>query len=150
MDKQTINTQIEKARKQLRKWEDTLKEFEAQEEAKQNIKRWLDIGNGLEISELIHKGKTYKECLNLLNKGETIADYPLLQKLRNENKDKRFIDFWAFVPNPDAISKDNKYVARFGANSGGAFLVCSRVPTLTGGSLGVFLVRKRLRGKNDN
>ena len=131
-----------------------LKEHLKEEQEKSNkiLDNWLDIGNGIEISQLILKNKTYKECLLSLNKGEKIADYTLLQELRNsqfiaKTDDKRFIDFWAFVPNPDEISEKNNYVAGFVANSDRAVLYCDEDPTCSNASLGVFVVRKKLRGK---
>jgi len=77
-----------------------------------------------------------------------IADYKLLQELRNEGfksnweKYKFLEDTWAFVPNPDEVSKANGYVARFCVGSGGAVLYCYRYSDYSGSALGVFLVKK--------
>ena len=97
---------------------------------------------GWEIStKQQYNNKTYAEILELV-KEENIANYSLLQELRN--KGLNFLkEFWVFVPNPDKISKDNKYVAWFNAASGWAGLNCYGGPTDTGPSLGVFVVRKR-------
>lgn len=113
----------------------------------ENDTDWLDIGNGLEISKQVHNGKTYAEIKELLNKREKVADYALLQKLRNKNMDERFKDFWVFVPNPDKITENNNYIARFSASSDRAFLDCDRSPSISYASLGVFIVRKKIRGK---
>ena len=106
--------------------------------------KWLKISKNKKISaKQMHNGKTYQECLDLLKENETIADYPLLQKLRNSNKfGKYFKNFWVFVPHPDKITKSNNYIARFDANSVRSYLVCSRGPTDTVSSLGVFIVRQ--------
>ena len=103
---------------------------------------WLKINKTEEISEQTHNNKTYSEILKLLKEDERIADYPLLQKLRNENIDKRFENFWVFVSNPDVKSKSYNYIAWLGAISDGAGLNCYRDASFTDSSLGVFLVRK--------
>ena len=86
-------------------------------------------------------GKTYAEILKEV-KEEEIADYPLLQKLRNSGKFEFLKEFWVFVPNPDEISKKNSFVARFVADSDWASLNCYRLPVNSNPSLGVFLIRK--------
>lgn len=110
---------------------------------------WITISSEEQItSKPIHLGKTYQECIDLLKEGERIADYPLIQKLRNsEEFQKYFKDFWVFVPNPDYISLKNKYVARFYADSDGADLGCGGNPAYTYSSLGVFVVRQISREK---
>jgi len=75
-------------------------------------------------------------------KEEEIADYNLLQWLRNNKKyQKHFLKFWVYVPNPDEISR-KKYVARFYVDSDWADLDCYRNPAGSDSPLGVFLVRK--------
>ena len=104
---------------------------------------WIKIPeNGIEITSTQQfNGKTYAEILKEV-KEEEIADYPLLQELRNSGKYEFLKEFWVFVPNPDRISKNNGFLARFDAFSGWAVLICYRDPTNSNPSLGVFLVRK--------
>lgn len=108
-----------------------------------NIKiKWTSIGDNKEISvKQQFNGKTYAEIKRALKKGEEIADYPLLQKLRNSGKFKFLKEFWVFVPNPDKISENDECVARFAAGSGWACLDCSRDASCSYSSLGVFIVR---------
>jgi len=108
--------------------------------------KWIswEEGNAWEIcTEVQHKGKTYQKILDSLNEGEEIADYNLVQMLRNEKVHECFEDFWVFVPNPDKISKEKGYVARFYANSDWADLECSGNPSYRNASLGVFLIRRK-------
>ena len=76
-----------------------------------------------------------------MNEGEEIADYPLLQNLRNENKLP--VNFWVFVPNPDKVSKSKNYAARFNVGSDWASLDCGGDPAYRDASLGVFLIRRK-------
>jgi hypothetical protein len=104
--------------------------------------KWLKIlKKGIEITtKQQFNGKTYSEILKEV-KEEEIATYELLQELRN--KDYKFLkDFWVFVPNPDKVSKKNNYVARFGADSVRADLICDGGLSYLNFSLGVFLIRK--------
>lgn len=112
--------------------------------------KWIEYKKGWEISaKPMHFNMTWKEQNELLNKGEKIADYPLLQKLRNSGKyPNSFKYFWVNVPNPDNISK-RKYVAGFGADSDWAVLGCNGDPSYADATLGVFVVRKKLRRRND-
>jgi len=97
---------------------------------------------GIEITpEQQFNGLTYKEILKKVKESE-IATYEILQKIRNLGKYEFTKDFWVFVPNPDKISKDNGYVARFVANSSRAILDCEWGPEIAVASLGVFLYRK--------
>jgi hypothetical protein len=103
----------------------------------------------IEISQQIYNNKTYAEILNRVNEKD-IATHDILFKLRKlTDKYSQFKDFWVFVPNPDKISKDNNYVAGFGANSDGAYLNCYRDPTYRYAGLGVFVVRKISRSKHE-
>ena len=103
--------------------------------------RWIKISETEKISaEPMHFNMTWEEQNNALKEGERIADYPLLQKLRNEGKLP--MSFWVNVPNPDNISERNGYIAWFDANSYGANLDCSRDPSYRFASLGVLVVRK--------
>ena len=126
--------------KQINKKKEELKQMEEKFKQQNEFGDWYEYKKGWEIStKQQYNGKTYSEILKLVRE-ENIADYPLLQKLRN--KGLNFLkDFWVFVPNPDKISKE-KFVARFGANSGGAGLGCGGNPTDAYPSLGVFVVRK--------
>ena len=137
---------LDKYKHQLEVLQEKIKLEEAKQEAKKNEGDWLNIGNGLEINtKQQFNGKTYNECCELAKKNNwTIADYLLVQKLRNEGH-KFLKDFWVFVPQPDKISKNNNYVAGFNANSDWAFLYCDWVPTSSNASLGVFVCRKKIK-----
>ena len=140
--KSKLQGQIETKEKELK----GLKEKQRKENEKDI---WLEIpGKGIKITnKLQFIGKTYPEILKEVDETE-IADYSLLQELRNEgfksNWDKYgFLkDTWAFVPNPDEVSKSNGYVARFGADSVFADLGCGGSSDGSYSDLGVFLVKK--------
>ena len=137
-----LQKQIEKKEKELKGLKEKLRE-----ENEKDI--WLEIlEKGIKITnKLQFTGKTYPEILKEVDEGE-IADYNLLQELRNEgfksNWEKYgFLkDTWAFVPNPDEVSKANGYVARFYVDSGYAYLDCNRDSDYSYSTLGVFLVKK--------
>ena len=133
-------SQIEK---QEQKLNELKSKFKAQSE--KLITEWTSISKTEEISKQVYNEKTYAEILTLLRKGERIADYPLLQELRNSGKYEFLKDFWVFVPNPDKISLDNKYVAGFSAGSGGAGFSCDRDPDSRDAGLGVFVVRRKVK-----
>ena len=121
-----------------------LKKMEEKFKQQNEVGDWYEYKKGWEIStKQQYNGKTYSQILKLV-KEENIADYPLLQELRN--KSLNFLEeFWVFVPNPDKISKE-KFVAGFYASSGRAGFICYRYPTITYPCLGVFVVRKKSRG----
>ncbi len=141
-----MNTKLQK---QIEKKEKELKELKTKfrEESEKDI--WLEIPErGIKITtKLQFTGKTYSEILKEIDESE-IADYPLLQELRNEGfksnwKKYKFLeDTWAFVPNPDEVSKANGYVARFYVGSDYADLICYRYSDDSDSLLGVFLVKK--------
>ena len=138
-----------KLKEQIKKKEEELKELKAKlrEESEKDI--WLKIPEkGIKITtKLQFTGKTYSEILKEVGENE-IADYPLLQNLRNEgfksNWEKYgFLkDTWAFVPNPDEVSKANGYVAGFYLYSDCADLYCRVNSDYSYSTLGVFLVKK--------
>lgn len=135
----TTKQEIEQTEKKL-----AILKAKLQEE--QNKTKWISIDKfkkGYEITtNQQFNNKTYGEILKLVNEKE-IADYPLLQELRNSEKYKFLKDFWVFVPNLDKISKKNNYVARFVAFSDRAYFDCGRRPYNSAPSLGVFLIRRR-------
>jgi hypothetical protein len=96
------------------------------------------------IETKIHNfNKTYAECEKDCPKGWEIITYPILQELRNTQPEEfNLLSTWEFVQNPDKIRKEKKEVAWFVANSGGAYLDCCRVPTISYSSLGVRYVRR--------
>ncbi len=110
---------------------------------------WLDIPEkGIKITtKLQFTNKKYSDILKEVNESD-IADYFLLQELRNEGfksdwKKYSFLkESWAFVPNPDEVSKANGYVARFCVDSDYAYLGCRGDSVYSGSTLGVFLVKK--------
>ncbi len=148
--KNTLQEQKEKLERELKDINDKIKEESEKTE-------WIKISNDFicsvnsnngkciyEISKKqLYNGKTYQKIKESLKDNEFIADYPLLQKLRNSNKfPDTFNKFWVFVPNPDKISEQNGYVARFYACSGYAVLDCDYDASDSDSTLGVFVVRK--------
>jgi hypothetical protein len=141
-----MNTKLQN---QIEKKEKELKELKAKlrEENEKDI--WLEIPErGIEITiKLQFRGKTYPEILKEVDESE-IANYELLQELRNEGfksnwKKYGFLkDTWAFVPNPDEVSRKNGYVARFVVDSDYAILDCYGYSDYSYSSLGVFLIKK--------
>ena len=153
----------EKLKKQIAKQEEKVKAEEKKlKELKEKFRQEQEKDIYLKIPEkeimittkLQFKGKTYPEILKEVDESK-IADYNLLQELRNEGfksgwKKYGFLeDFWAFVPNPDEVSKSNNYVARFVAGSGYAVLYCCCDSGDSNSALGVFLVKKILK-KNES
>lgn len=140
--KTNLQKQIETTEKKLK----DLKEKQREENEKDI---WIEIPEkGIKITNKIQfTGKTYPEILKEVDESE-IADYQLLQELRNEgfksNWEKYgFLkDTWAFVSNPDEVSKANGYVARFIVSSGCAGLYCDGNSGNSISALGVFLVKK--------
>jgi hypothetical protein len=150
--KNKIQEQIDKKEKIIEKETKELKALKEKLRLESEKDIWLEIPEkGIKIiTKLQFTNKKYSDILKEVNESE-IADYNLLQELRNEGfksewKKYAFLkDTWAFVPNPDELSKSNGYVARFDAGSGRARLGCNRYPSDTSWSLGVFLVKKILK-----
>ena len=146
---------IKNIQKQIDETENKLKDLKKQklEEDRKDI--WVEIPEkGIAITnKLQYLGKTYPEILKEVDESQ-IADYPLLQELRNEGfksnwKKYGFLkDAWAFVPNPDEVSKSEDRVARFNVSSGDAGLYCWVDSGDSYSTLGVFLVKKI--NKNEN
>ena len=124
--------------------EEKKKQLLSKQENNSKVYIYLDKFKCWILPEVILKNKTYDEQKAEIPSGCEIASYEIIQYCRNNNLHKCFIDFWVHVPNPDRISEKN-YVARFDANSGRADLGCNGDPTDTYPSLGVFVVRKRLK-----
>ena len=92
-----------------------------------------------------HQGQTYKECEEDCPQGWQVPTYWLLQSLRNNSQTRDqfgLLNAREYVQNPDNISKQNGYVARFSANSDWADLVCNRDPTVRSPFLRVRYVRE--------
>lgn len=92
-----------------------------------------------------HLNSTYVECLQDCPKGWKIPTYKILQWLRNNPKYRDLLNLakiYEFVQNPDKISKEKGYVARFYADSNGAILSCGRGPSYSSASLGVRYIRR--------
>ena len=144
--KNKIQEQINKKEEEIKVLKEKLKQ-----ENEKDI--WLEIPErGIKITtKLQFTNKKYSEILKEVNESD-IADYKLLQELRNEGfksdwKKYTFLkDTWAFVPNPDEVSKSNGFVARFFAYSDYAGLCCGFDSDYSGDSLGVFLVKKISKG----
>jgi len=134
-----------KIQDKIDKLERELKELKVKLEQEQNKTEWVSIDKFKKDYEISTKqqfnGKTYGEILKLVKEKE-IADYPLLQKLRNSGEFKFLKEFWVFVSNPDKISENNNYVARFYADSDRADFICYRNGSYRYASLGVFIIRK--------
>ncbi len=137
----------------IEKKESELKELKEKLKKEQDISEWLYIPElKIEIQTKIHhKSKKYKECEEDLTKGESIPTYEQIQWLRNSKyKEKlNLIDTWEFVQNPDNISKENGYVARFYAYSVCASLNCSDGSNYSNSALGVRFVRKKISRSNN-
>ncbi len=137
------------------KIEETEKELK---ELKEELKKESDKSEWLYIPELKievqtkihHKNQTLAEAEKDLAKGESIPTYEQIQWLRNSKyKDQLNLDdTWEFVQNPDNISKENNYVARFCADSDYADLDCGRVASVSYSYLGVRFVRKKIFKKS--
>lgn len=140
---------MKKLQKQIEKKEKELKELKGKLRLENEKNIWLNIPEkGIKITnKLQFTGKTYEQILKEVKESE-IADYQLLQELRNEgfksNWEKYgFLkDTWAFVPNPDEVSKSNGYVARFCVDSDYAYLDCDGYSDYSYSTLGVFLIKK--------
>ena len=138
-----------KLQEEIDKTEKKLKELKEKKRQESEKDIWLEIPEkGIKITtKLQFTGKTYAEILKEVDEKE-IADYPLLQELRNEGyksnweKYEFMKDTWAFVPNPDEVSKANGYVAGFVVYSDYADLVCYRYSDISYSALGVFLIKK--------
>ncbi len=128
-----------------------LKELENQLQKENDKSDWIKIPElKIEVQTKIHhKNKTYAECEKDLSKGESLPTYEQIQWLRNSKyRDQlNLIDSWEFVQNPDKISKDNGYVARFYAGSVYADLDCDRNSSDSYSDLGVRFVRRTKGGK---
>lgn len=148
---------IKKVKEQIEKKESELKDLRSELRELENEDSWLEIPEkGIKITtKLQFTNKTYPEILEEVDESE-IADYDLLQELRNKGfnskwKEYAFLKkFWAFVPNPDEVSKSNGYVARFCAYSDGAGLDCFEDSGGSNSALGVFLVKKISKTKNES
>lgn len=92
-----------------------------------------------------HNGETYATCERDCPKGWQILTYWLFQGMRNDPKTREKFGLestWEYVQNPDTISQQNSYVARFYASSDSADLDCDRDPSDRGPSLGVRYARE--------
>ncbi len=135
-----------KTQKQIEKKEKELKELKEQLKKETDKTGWLYIPElKIEVQTKIHhKDKTYAECEKDLSKGESIPTYEQIQWLRNSKyRDQlNLLDTWEFVQNPDKISKDNDYVARFDAGSDCANLGCDWDSSYANSGLGVRFAKK--------
>ena len=103
----------------------------------------LSMGTYEIETKIHHFNKTYAECEKDCPKGWQIATYPILQELRNTKPEEfNLLETWEFVQNPDKIRKEKGEVASFLASSVWASLGCGRLPSDSGGGLGVRFVRK--------
>lgn len=144
--------EINKLIAKVEKKEKELKELQEQLKKETDKSEWLYIPElKIEIQTKIHhKNKIYADCKKDLSKDESIPTYEQIQWLRNSKyRDQlNLLDTWEFVQNPDKISKENGYVARFYADSGRVYLGtdCDSDDSLS--TLGVrFLRKKFFKGK---
>ena len=142
---------INKIQKQVEKKEKELKDLKERLKKESDKTEWLYIPElNIEVQTKIHhKNKTYAECEKDLGKGESIPTYEEIQWLRNSKcRDQlNLLDTWEFVQNPDNISKENGYVARFCADSDYANLGCDWDSGYSVSALGVRFVRKKISKK---
>ena len=126
--------------------EEKLKQLKDQLRKESEKSDWISIPElKIEVQTKIHhKNKTYAECEKDLGKDESIPTYEQIQWLRNSKyKDQLNLDdSYEFVQNPDNISKENGYVARFYADSGYAYLYCNVDSSVSYSDLGVRFVRR--------
>ncbi|HJX50265.1 MAG TPA: hypothetical protein VJ438_02270 [Candidatus Nanoarchaeia archaeon] len=113
------------------------------------ISEWIEIPElGIEVQTKIHHlNKTLAVAMQDLKEGESVITYEQVQWLRNSKyRDQlNLTKTWEFVyPNPDKISADNGYVARFYASSGCASLDCYGYSDYSYSTLGVRFVRKKI------
>lgn len=143
--------EVNKVQKQIEKKEKELKELREQLKKETDKSEWLFIPElKIEVQTKIHhKNKTYADCEKDLSEGESIPTYEQIQWLRNSKyKDQlNLLDTREFVQNPDKISKENNYVARFYAYSDVAYLDCCRYSSNAYSYLGVRFVRKISKDK---
>lgn len=137
----SIQKQIEQKEKELTKLKEELKKESDKSE-------WLYIPElKIEVQTKIHHlDKTLSEAMKDLKKGESVITYKQVQWLRNSKymEQLNLEDTYEFVyPNPDKISSENDYVARFYADSDYANLDCDRNASDSNSDLGVRFVRKR-------
>lgn len=105
---------------------------------------WVEIPElNIIVENQIHdKGKSFKEIkipknCRLLTNAEIIF-------LHNNKKYRdllNLVDCWFFIEQPFELNKQKGVVARFIANSDGAFINCGRNPGSRSASLGVRFVR---------
>ncbi len=143
---------MKSTQQKIEETEKKLKELRGQLKKETDKTKWLYISElKIEVQTKIHhKDKTYAECEKDLSKGESIPTYEQIQWLRNSKyRDLlNLLDTWEFVQNPDNISKENNYVARFCADSDYAGLGCGRGSGDSNSALGVRFVRKKIsKGK---
>ena len=108
---------------------------------------WIKIPEKkIVITKLVYKEKTLSDIQKLLKKDEIIADYDLIQWLRNNDKYRDLLGLdntWCFVhPNPDKISAKNNYVAWFSVNLYRAYLGCNGDPSYSNLALGVYIYKR--------
>ena len=131
--------------------EEKLKQLKEQLQKESEKNDWIKIPElKVEIQTKIHhKDKTYAECEKDLSEGELIPTYEQIQWLRNSKYKGQLNldDSYEFVQNPDNISKENGYVARFFAYSDCAYLLCDWDSSYSDGCLGVRFVRRTKGGR---
>ncbi len=144
----TTQEKIEKKEEELKELKEKLKK-----EQEKDTSDWIYIPElKIEVQTKIHhKNKNYVECENDLSKGESIPTYEQIQWLRNSKYKEQLnlIDTWEFVQNPDNISKENGYVARFCAYSGYAYLDWGGYSDVSYSALGVRFVRKKTKSEKN-
>ena len=137
---------IEKIKIKIEKKEKELQDLKEQLNKETNKSEWIKIPElKIEVqTQIHHKGQTFAECEKDLEKDELIPTYEQIQWLRNSKyKDQLNLDDTReFVQNPDNISKENGYVARFYAGSDYAYLGCYEGSSYSGSYLGVRFVQK--------
>ena len=91
-------------------------------------------------TQIHHKGEMFKEII--IPKGwRLLTANEIIFLFNNYAEQLNLEDTWEFIEQPFNLNKQKDYVARFGAVSGRADLICVRYPSDTGSSLGVRFCR---------
>jgi hypothetical protein len=151
MTKKEIQKEIKETEEKLRNLKQQLAETE-------NPTEWIQVpGTDYEVTkEVLHKGKSYdklkaefgedylnENLLTLKQIGEICEHPKLLKELKMDSSSTKD-DFFFKQPFPQNLERG--YVARFYADSDGAYLYCWASSDYSDSSLGVRFARKILKG----
>ena len=151
MKKEVIQNKIEKLRNKKEEIEEKINSLKQDLEKEDETIEWIKIPNtNYEVTkQVLHKGKSYDEIMELKNSGEElltlkligmICEHPDLVKELKMDSSSTKDDFFFKQPFPQNEKKG--YVPWFYADSGCAGLYCFGGSGCSGSSLGVRFVRK--------